>query len=95
MNENTKIMTTAERIAYWINTTKPLKENSTKIKPCKKCGYCPYGCIVEVFPFTNKELSCPVFGHDCPMYYNGENLSEFGEAMLKQREDQDDLGNTK
>jgi len=69
---------------YWTNTIKPLPENKNKKKPCLVLGYCPYGCIVECFPFTDKELSCPVFGHDCPMHYNAEELSEFGKKRIKE-----------
>lgn len=47
-------------------------------KPCHSCGYCPYGQTVEAFPIENPrgELSCNVFGHDCPAYYMAEPLSE-------------------
>ena len=48
-------------------------------KPCHSCGYCPYGQLVEAFhieagPYT--DLSCRVFGHDCPAFYCSEPLSE-------------------
>lgn len=58
----------------WTNITKVIKSNLTKEKPCIKCGYCPYGPMVENFPLDNSKLSCPIFGHDCPMYYNAENI---------------------
>jgi hypothetical protein len=71
-------------IEMWTNTEKPLKRNFNKIKPCHKLGYCPYGAMVEAFPLEIKgELSCIVFGHDCPMYYNAEDLSEFGKKRIK------------
>jgi len=60
----------------WMNTEKPLKSNLKKEKPCLKCGYCPYGAIVEMFPLKHGKLSCLVFGHDCPMYYNAEDVGE-------------------
>ena len=53
-------------IGLWTNTEKPLKKNLEKVKPCYKCGYCPYGAMVEAFPLKDKrnKVSCPVFGHD-------------------------------
>ena len=58
----------------WENEEKPLASNKNKIKPCKKCGYCPYGAMVEAYPFSRDKKSCPIFGHDCPMFYNAENI---------------------
>lgn len=29
-------------------------------------GICGYEHCIENMPFTNEELSCPIFGHDCP-----------------------------
>jgi len=46
------------------------------VKPCRICGFCPYGQLVEMFPFTNKKMSCEVFGHDCPVFYHAEQFSE-------------------
>jgi len=73
-------------LCVWGNNTKIIPNNKKKTKPCFSCGHCPYGCMVEAFPLHqgNEELSCPVFGHDCPMYYNGEDLSEFGERRIKE-----------
>lgn len=70
----------------WINTSKVLESNRNKVKPCHKLGYCPYGAMVEMFPLEmkNSKMSCRVFGHDCPMYYNAEDLSEFGEIRIKE-----------
>jgi len=81
----------------WLNTTKIIKENLNKKKPCLSCGYCPYGGLVEVFPLKenrSKNISCPVFGHDCPMFYNGEDFSDFGKERIKQVKD-NDMGNKK
>jgi len=58
----------------WTNTETIIKSNIKKIKPCKKCGYCPYGAMVESFPLTGGKFSCSIFGHDCPMYYNAEDV---------------------
>lgn len=65
-------------IEIWTNTEKPLKSNFKKIRPCHELGYCPYGAMVEAFPLVHGKFSCAVFGHDCPMYYNAEDLTEFG-----------------
>ena len=40
--------------------------------PCKELGYCPYGPLVEKFPVDEVgggEKSCPVYGHNCPVFY--------------------------
>jgi hypothetical protein len=99
-------------------------------KPCHKCGFCPYGQLVEEFPIYEKakvyarkhnlwvkwietpegrymgrwekcdkndpektedlnvavELvddpySCQVFGHNCPIYYCGEMVTEKGDKV--------------
>lgn len=62
-------------IEMWSNTEEILERNKDKEKPCKSCGYCPYGAMVEAFPLKNRsKYSCPVFGHDCPMFYNAEDV---------------------
>ena len=51
----------------------------TMEKPCHSCGFCPYGQLVEEYPLQGEkrdEVSCKVFGHDCPAYYMAEPLSE-------------------
>ena len=47
-------------------------------KPCHSTGYCPYGIIVEAFPIKKErdEVSCTVFGHDCPAFRCAEPLAE-------------------
>jgi len=63
----------------WVNTKEIVKENLEKEKPCHKLGWCPYGTIVELFPIRkkrDKKISCKTFGHDCPMFYNAEDISE-------------------
>ena len=52
------------------------KIEKQKEKPCLKVGFCPYGQLVESFPLEHGEFSCTVFGHDCPVYYCAEPLSE-------------------
>ncbi len=45
-----------------------------KEKPCRKAGACPYGQMVEMFPFREPrdEISCRVFGHSCPAFWMSE-----------------------
>ncbi len=46
------------------------------IKPCRLLGFCPYGPLVEEFPFNGEGKECEVFGHDCPVYYQAEEMKE-------------------
>ena len=47
-------------------------------KPCWELKYCPYGPLVEDFPLKGEldEKSCRIFGHDCPVFYVAEPLTE-------------------
>lgn len=47
-------------------------------KPCWEIKYCPYGPLVEDFPLKAEpdEKSCRIFGHDCPVFYVAEPLTE-------------------
>jgi len=47
-------------------------------KPCWELKYCPYGPLVENFPIREEpdEKSCRIFGHDCPVFYVNEPLTE-------------------
>jgi hypothetical protein len=47
-------------------------------KPCWEIKYCPYGPLVEEFPLkeTPDDKSCRIFGHDCPVFYVAEPLTE-------------------
>ncbi len=70
----------------WTNNKKILDENLNKTKPCHTCGYCPYGGMVEAFLLRDErdsKISCKIFGHDCPMFYNAEDISEFGERRIQ------------
>ena len=62
----------------WLNNHTIIKGNLKKEKPCKKLGWCPYGQLVEAFPLKDErnEVSCKLFGHDCPMFYHAEDASE-------------------
>lgn len=47
-------------------------------KPCWELKYCPYGILVEEFPFKEEfdDKSCRIFGHDCPVYYTASPMTE-------------------
>lgn len=70
----------------WLNTKKIINENLNKEKPCHKLGWCPYGQLVEEFGFSDDEkISCKLFGHDCPMFYHAEDVSEDKKEEITQR----------
>jgi len=53
------------------------KTNEIKnlVKPCRIISFCPYGpLIAEQFPLLKEpdEMSCAVFGHQCPIYFVAE-----------------------
>lgn len=56
----------------------------TQYKPCRQLGYCPYGRLVEKFPFSETPKRCEVFGHDCPVFYVAEPFVD--ETPMKQSE---------
>ena len=61
----------------WLNVTKVVHPELEK--PCETLDYCPYGTLVEEFPLQephSSELSCPFFGHDCPVHYHAELVGE-------------------
>lgn len=47
-------------------------------KPCWELKYCPYGVLVEDFPFKEEfdDKSCRIFGHDCPVFYTASPMTE-------------------
>lgn len=47
-------------------------------KPCWELKYCPYGPLVEDFPLESdpSEKSCRIFGHNCPVFYVAEPITE-------------------
>lgn len=62
---------------------KKIKGSKTKevflpvCKPCWEIKYCPYGPLVEDFPFVdNGSKSCIIFGHDCPVFSIAEPFTE-------------------
>jgi len=63
----------------WVNNHTIKKSNLNKEKPCLKLGWCPYGQLVEAFDLrteNDEKISCKVFGHDCPMFYQAEDVTE-------------------
>lgn len=82
----TKVVDYDER---WVNNVVPIWKNA--VKPCKVLGFCVYGGIVEMFPIEKKstDRSCEVFGHDCPVFYNAEAVSE--EFFIDQTEELDSI----
>jgi hypothetical protein len=47
-------------------------------KPCWELKYCPYGPLVEEFPLQEErdDKSCRIFGHQCPVFFVAEPLTE-------------------
>lgn len=47
-------------------------------KPCWELKYCPYGPVVEHFPLRESPThrSCRIFGHECPVFFIAEPLTE-------------------
>lgn len=69
------------KFSNWLNTE--IVSHPDIEKPCVKLDYCPYGQLVEEFPFSENELSCTIkngaivqFGHDCPVHYHAEFVGE-------------------
>jgi len=78
-------------MSKWLNNKQPIHQPGKKskivledkthyyliTKPCHKLGYCPYGQLVEEYPINDKtNMSCLTFGHDCPVFYLAEPISE-------------------
>ena len=54
-------------MSNWLNNKKKIWKDI--VKPCRMCGFCPYGQLVEEFPLEDRtEVSCKIFGHDCPAF---------------------------
>lgn len=65
-------------IQKWGETIDWKKRVKAVCKPCWEIKYCPYGPLVESFPAEENpdEESCRIFGHDCPVFYVAEPLTE-------------------
>ena len=68
----------AKACDYWVNRSKVIRRKVEH--PCRKLKYCPYGAMVELFPIDSPKrrtnMSCKVFGHNCPIHYNIEDKFE-------------------
>lgn len=76
---------------YWVNNTYIRFKNA--VKPCKYCGFCPYGQLVEAFPLDPirrkipSKMTCSVFGHHCPVFYHAELFAEEEEITKEEQEE--------
>jgi len=75
---------------YWVNNTYIRFKNA--VKPCKYCGFCPYGQLVEAFPLDPlrkkipSKMVCEVFGHHCPVFYHAELFAEEKDITEEEQE---------
>lgn len=65
-------------IQLWADSIGWSRRVKAVCKPCWELKYCPYGPLVEEFPLRDDrdERSCRIFGHDCPVFYVAEPLTE-------------------
>ncbi|MBP1637318.1 MAG: endonuclease [Bacteroidetes bacterium] len=65
-------------ISEWGEKTNWTQRVKAICKPCWELKYCPYGPLVEDFPIKdeNDDESCRIFGHDCPVFYVAQPLTE-------------------
>lgn len=77
MNNKKKISQNGP-IQAWGEKINWSKRAKAVCKPCWEIKYCPYGPLVEDFPLKEErdEKSCRIFGHDCPVFYVAEPLTE-------------------
>lgn len=75
-------------IQIWGEKIKWDKRVKAVCKPCWEIKYCPYGPLVEEFPLKEErdEKSCRIFGHDCPVFYVAEPLTETKELRRISRQ---------
>jgi len=65
--------------AAWLNNSNRIHGiGGLIVKPCHMTGFCPYGQLVEAFPLRENRdyFSCNLFGHDCPVFYHAESVTE-------------------
>jgi hypothetical protein len=43
-------------------------------EPCHVLNYCPYGALVEDFPYHPEEHRCDITGHECPAFTVSEDV---------------------
>lgn len=65
-------------IQRWGNKVDWKRRVKAVCKPCWEIKYCPYGPLIEQFPIKeiSDEKSCRIFGHDCPVFFVAEPLTE-------------------
>lgn len=47
-------------------------------RPCEDLLWCPYGSLGDEFKprKSNKKYACPVYPHDCPVFYHAESIED-------------------
>jgi hypothetical protein len=65
-------------ISDWVKSRQWTKKAKAVCKPCWEIKYCPYGPLVEDFPFAEQddEKRCLIFGHQCPVFFVAEPFTE-------------------
>src|SRR5512145_51685 len=78
MKMKKKLLSNDGPIQKWGKKINWKKRVKSVCKSCWEIKYCPYGPLIESFPCKEKSdyKSCRIFGHDCPVYYVAEPLTE-------------------
>lgn len=66
-------------LAEWFDKINAKQRAKSVCKPCWEIKYCPYGPLIEQFPYSedkNDPRRCRVFGHLCPVFFVAEPLTE-------------------
>lgn len=91
INPDLKVIKADAEKGYWVNNTDIKFKHA--IKPCKYCGFCPYGQLVEAFPLdpirqkVTSKMTCGIFGHHCPVFYHAELFVEEKEFTKEEEEE--------
>jgi len=69
----------------WFN--KGIIVNDNAKKPCYNLNWCPYGGLTEAFRIRRKQTkyTCKIFGHDCPVFYISEEITEDSKKFPEQK----------
>lgn len=64
--------------AAWADKIDAKRRVNAVCKPCWEVKYCPYGPLVEEFPFADDDddRRCRIFGHQCPVFHVAEPFTE-------------------
>jgi len=78
MKKNKNNKTSHGPLQLWAKSINWSKRVKAACKPCWEIKYCPYGPLVEQLPLKLKpdDKSCRIFGHDCPVFFVAEPLTE-------------------